>query len=107
MFIQVGIFLIVVHKMAKGGLLALHTQQVLVSGQHDVPGQKPKTNLQQALGLAAAGAGGPPGGPVATSKPEGMEGAQWHVAKELESLNFPTVNVPHDQPPLEADISRC
>ena len=39
MFIQVGIFLIVVHKMAQGGLLALHTQQVLVSGQHDVPGQ--------------------------------------------------------------------
>ena len=48
MFIQVGIFLIVVHKMAKGGLLALHTQQVLVSG----PGSMmclAKTNLQQVL----------------------------------------------------------
>ena len=39
-----GIFLIVVHKMAQGGLLALHTQQVLVSGQHDVPGQNKGRN---------------------------------------------------------------
>ena len=62
MFIQVGIFLIVVHKMAQGGLLALHTQQVLVSGQHDVPGQnEPSTRACLSRGGASghvAGHGG-------------------------------------------------
>ena len=70
MFIQVGIFLIVVHKMAQGGLLALHTQQVLVSGQHDVPGQnEPSTRACLSRG-----------GRVAT--PQAMGGA--HAAKKLD-----------------------
>ena len=46
LFIQVGIFLVVVHKMAKGGLLALHTQQVLDMGSMMC---LVKTNLQQGL----------------------------------------------------------
>lgn len=92
-----GTPLVVVPEMAQGGLLALHTQQVLVGGQHDVPGQnKPSTSACLSRG----------GGRVAT--PKGMGGA--HVAKKLaqvshgcfkppESLNFPTVNAPCNQLP--------